>query len=110
MAQRGLGPGLGLGGLFFLASARMALPASIATTFGVMIAAAGAGAPLALLLLAIPVAFIALSFHRLCAARPDAGSTYAWSRIVFGRTAGAFSAWIVVLSYFFGAVAAVVPA
>jgi amino acid transporter len=101
---------LGLGDLSILASASMAPAYSIATTFGIMIAAAGAGAPLALLFLSIPVAFIALAFHRLCAVRPDAGSTYAWSRIVFGRTAGAFSAWIVVLSYFFGAVAAVVPA
>jgi amino acid transporter len=110
VTQRGLARVLGLGDLSILASASMAPAYSIATTFGVMIAAAGAGAPLALLLLAVPVAFIALSFHRLCAVRPDAGSTYAWSRIVFGRTAGAFSAWIVVLSYFFGAVAAVVPA
>jgi amino acid transporter len=88
----------------------MAPAYSIAVTFGLMVAAAGAGAPLSLIALTIPILFIAIAFHRLCEEHPDAGSTYAWSRLAFGSTMGAFGAWIVVLSYFFAAVAAVVPA
>jgi amino acid transporter len=101
---------LGLADLSILASASMAPAYSIAVTFGLMAAAAGSGAPLSLLALTVPIAFIAIAFHRLCEEHPDAGSTYAWSRLAFGPGVGAFGAWIVVLSYFFAAVAAVVPA
>jgi amino acid transporter len=62
---------LGLGDLSVLSSARMAPAYSIAATFGLMVAAAGFGAPLGLVVLAIPAVFIALAFH------PEAGSTYA---------------------------------
>ncbi len=88
----------------------MAPAYSIASTFGLMVAAAGPGAVLSLVVLTIPIVFIAVAFHRLCEDRSDAGSTYAWSRLAFGYRPGAFAAWIVVLSYFFAAVAAVVPA
>lgn len=88
----------------------MAPAYSIAATFGLMVAAAGSGAILSLIVLTIPITFIAIAFHRLCEDRADAGSTYAWSRLAFGPRLGAFAAWIVVLSYFFAAVAAVVPA
>jgi amino acid transporter len=88
----------------------MAPAYSIAVTFGLMVAAAGTGAPLSLIALTIPIIFIAIAFHRLCEEHPDAGSTYAWARLAFGPGVGAFGAWIVVLSYFFAAVAAVVPA
>lgn len=88
----------------------MAPAYSIAVTFGLMVTAAGTGAPLSLVALTIPIIFIAIAFHRLCEEHPDAGSTYAWSRLAFGPGVGAFGAWVVVLSYFFAAVAAVVPA
>lgn len=101
---------LGLADLSILASASMAPAYSIAVTFGFMVAAAGTGAPLSLVVLTIPIVFIAIAFHRLCEEHPDAGSTYAWSRLAFGPGVGAFAAWVVVLSYFFAAVAAVVPA
>ena len=101
---------LGLSDLSILSSASMAPAYSIASTFGLMVAASGSGAILSLVVLTIPIVFIAIAFHRLCEDRADAGSTYAWSRVAFGYKAGAFAAWIVVLSYFFAAVAAVVPA
>jgi len=88
----------------------MAPAYSIASTFGLMVAASGSGAILSLVALTIPIVFIAIAFHRLCEDQADAGSTYAWSRVAFGYKPGAFAAWIVVLSYFFAAVAAVVPA
>src|SRR5260370_39197166 len=86
----------------------MAPAYSIAVTFGLMVAAAGAGSPLSLVALTIPIIFIAIAFHRLCEEHPDARSTYAWSRLAFRPVVGAFGAWIVPLSYFFAAVAAVV--
>lgn len=101
---------LGLSDLSILSSASMAPAYSIASTFGLMVAAAGQRAILSLIALTIPIVFIAIAFHRLCEDTSDAGSTYAWSRIAFGYKPGAFAAWIVVLSYFFAAVAAVVPA
>ena len=88
----------------------MAPAYSIASTFGLMVAAAGSRAILSLVVLTVPIVFIAIAFHRLCEDRADAGSTYAWSKVAFGYKPGAFAAWIVVLSYFFAAVAAVVPA
>jgi amino acid transporter len=88
----------------------MAPAYSIASTFGLMVAVAGSGAILSLIVLTVPIVFIAIAFHRLCEDQADAGSTYAWSRLAFGYKPGAFAAWIVVLSYFFAAVAAVVPA
>lgn len=88
----------------------MAPAYSIAATFGLMVAAAGAGAPLALVVLTIPVIFVAIAFHRMCEEHPDAGSTYAWARLAFGNRTGAFSGWIVTLSYFAAAMATVVPA
>ncbi|MBV8366851.1 MAG: APC family permease [Candidatus Eremiobacteraeota bacterium] len=96
--------------LSVLSSASMAPAYSIAATFGLMIAAAGAGAPLALVLLTIPVMFIAIAFHRMCEEHPDAGSTYAWARLAFGQRTGGFSGWIVMLSYFGAAMATIVPA
>ena len=108
--RRSLARVLGLADLSILASASMAPAYSIAVTFGLMVAAAGNGAPLSLVALTIPIIFIGIAFHRLCEEHPDAGSTYAWSRLAFGPGVGAFGAWIVVLSYFFAAVAAVVPA
>lgn len=101
---------LGLGDLSVLSSASMAPAYSIAATFGLMVAAAGFGAPLALVVLAVPAAFIAIAFHRLCEEHPEAGSTYAWSRIAFGARFALFAGWIVVLSYFVASVASVVPA
>ncbi len=101
---------LGLGDLSVLSSASMAPAYSIAATFGLMVAAAGFGAPLGLVVLAIPAVFIALAFHRLCEEHPEAGSTYAWSRIAFGARFALFAGWIVVLSYFVASVASVVPA
>ncbi len=101
---------LGLSDLSILSSASMAPAYSIASTFGLMVAVAGSGAVLSLVILTVPIVFIAIAFHRLCEERADAGSTYAWSRLAFGHRPGAFAAWIVVLSYFFAAVAAVVPA
>lgn len=110
MKRTGLSRVLGLSDLSILSSASMAPAYSIASTFGLMIAVAGSGAILSLIVLTIPITFIAIAFMRLCEDRSDAGSTYAWSRIAFGERPGAFAAWIVVLSYFFAAVAAVVPA
>ncbi|HXM19484.1 MAG TPA: APC family permease [Candidatus Tumulicola sp.] len=101
---------LGLGDLSVLSSASMAPAYSIAATFGLMVAASGFGAPLALVVLAIPAAFIAIAFHRLCEEQPEAGSTYAWTRIAFGARFALFAGWIVVLSYFVASVASVVPA
>lgn len=101
---------LGLADLSVLSSASMAPAYSIASTFGLMVAVSGAGAPLALVILTIPILFISLAFHKLCVEYPNAGSSYAWSRLAFGRWFGAFGAWIVLASYFTAGVAAVVPA
>ena len=88
----------------------MAPAYSLAATYGLMVAAAGPGAPLALVALTVPVIFVAIAFHRMCEEHPVAGSTYSWARLVFGDRVGAFSGWIVMLSYFVAAVAAAVPA
>ena len=106
----GLARVLSLADLSVLSSASMAPSYSIAATFGLMVAAAGGAALLALVVLTIAVACIAVAFYRLCEEQPIAGSTYSWSRAAFGEKAGAFAAWIVLFSYFAAAAAAVVPA
>jgi amino acid transporter len=101
---------LGLFDVTILAGASMGPAYSLASTMGPMIAAAGAEAPLALALLSAIMLCVAIGFARLSRVRPNAGSSYAWIRQAFGHRAGAYAAWVLVLSNFFATMATAVPA
>jgi len=93
-----------------LAGASMGPAYSLASTMGPMIAADGAKAPIALALLSAVMLCIAIAFSRLSRVRPNAGSSYAWIAQAFGPHAGAYAAWLLVLSNYFATMATALPA
>lgn len=101
---------LGLLDLAILGGASMGPAFSLATTMGPMIAAAGAFAPAALLLLTVVMGATAVAFARLVRVLPNAGSSYAWIRHAFGHGVGAYGAWLLLLANFFAVLATALPA
>jgi amino acid transporter len=101
---------LSLVDLSVLASSSMAPAYSLAAVMGLVVASAATGAPLAVIVSTIPVAFIAIGFMRLSMAKPAAGGAYTWSRIAFGDRVGWFTAMLVIIAYYFGTMACVFPA
>ena len=93
-----------------LASASMGPAYSLASTMGPVVAAAGAFAPLALTSLSAIMLCIAVSFAMLSRVAPNAGSSYSWIRMEFGKWVGAYGAWLLILSNFFATMAIAVPA
>lgn len=101
---------LSLVDLSVLASSSMAPAYSLAAVMGLVVAAAATGAPLALIVSTIPIAFIAIGFMHLSMAKPAAGGAYTWSRIAFGDRIGWFTAMLLVVAYYFGTMASAFPA
>ena len=93
-----------------LSGASMGPAYSLASTMGLMIAVDGKQAPLALVFLSAIMLCVAVGFARLSRAHPDAGSSYAWIGRAFGNGAGAYAAWILILSNFFATLATALPA
>jgi amino acid transporter len=93
-----------------LASASMGPAYSLAATMGPIVVAAGLRAPLALLSLSAIMLCIAISFAYLSRVAPNAGSSYSWIRMAFGTHAGAYGAWLLLLSNFFATMAIAIPA
>lgn len=93
-----------------LASASMGPAYSLASTMGPMIAATGANAPYALIVLSAVMVSIAFGFSALSRVSPNAGSSYAWIRESFGARVGAYGAWLLLLSNVFATLAIAVPA
>ena len=83
---------------------------SLASTMGPIVAAAGAFAPLSLLSVSAIMLCIAVGFAQLTRIAPNAGSSYSWIRMAFGARAGAYGAWLLLLSNFFATMATAVPA
>ncbi len=77
---------------------------------GPMVAAAGFAAPGALVVLSAIMLCIAIAFSYLSRIAPNAGSSYSWIRMAFGNRAGAYGAWLLLLSNFFATMAIAVPA
>jgi amino acid transporter len=96
--------------LSVLASASMGPAYSLASTMGPVVASAGTAAPLALVALSAIMLCTALAFASLSRVAPNAGSSYSWIRMAFGANAGAYGAWLLILSNFFATMAIAVPA
>ena len=101
---------LGLFDIAILAAASMGPAYSLAATMGPMVAAAGDHATLALGLLAAIMLCIAIAFARLSARWPNAGSSFTWIGAAFGPFAGAYGAWLLLLSNYFATMATALPA
>jgi len=93
-----------------LSSASMAPAYSLASTMGPMIVAAGTFAPLSLLSVSAIMLCIAIGYAQLSRIAPNAGSSYSWIRMAFGAYAGAYGAWLLILSNVFATLATAVPA
>ncbi|MBV8689877.1 MAG: APC family permease [Candidatus Eremiobacteraeota bacterium] len=93
-----------------LSSASMGPAYSLASTMGPMVVAAGFFAPTALLVLVGIMLCIAVGFSRLSLHAPNAGSSYSWIEMAFGRGVGAYGAWLLLLSNFFATMACSIPA
>ncbi|HEX5276011.1 MAG TPA: APC family permease [Candidatus Rubrimentiphilum sp.] len=93
-----------------LSSASMAPAYSLASTMGPMIVAAGTFAPLSLLSVSAIMLCIAIGYAQLSRVAPNAGSSYSWIRLAFGAYAGAYGAWLLILSNVFATLATAVPA
>jgi amino acid transporter len=100
---------LNLGDLLVLSSTSMAPAYSIAAVMGLVVATSGTGAPFALLVSTIPIAFIAVGFMRLTSKLPSAGAVYTWSRAAFGDRGSYFTAMMLVIAYYFGSLASAFP-
>jgi amino acid transporter len=96
--------------LSVLASASMGPAYSLASTMGPVVASTGNAAPLALVSLSSIMLCVAVAFASLSRIAPNAGSSYAWIRMAFGANAGAYGAWLLILSNFFATMAIAVPA
>jgi amino acid transporter len=101
---------LGLFDLAVLASAAMGPAYSLAVTLGPMVAAAGSLTPLSLVLLAAIMLCVAVTFSRMSAAIPSAGSSFTWIGAAFGGRAGTYGAWLLLLSNFFATMTTALPA
>ena len=92
-----------------LSSAAMGPAYSLAATMGPMVAAAGAATPYALASLTAIMLCIAVSFSMLSRSRPMPDRHIRGSD-GFGNSAGAYGAWLLILSNFFATLAIAVPA
>ncbi|MGH7736704.1 MAG: APC family permease [Candidatus Tyrphobacter sp.] len=92
-----------------LSSASMGPAYSLAATTGPLVAAAGFAAPAAVAAMALIMLCIAIAYAMLSRVSPNAGSAYSWVRESFGSHAGAYAAWLLLLSNFFATLATAVP-
>lgn len=88
----------------------MAPAYSLASTMGLMVAAAGAFAPVSLLAVCAIMLCIAIGYAQLSKVAPSAGSSYSWIRMAFGHYFGAYGGWLLILSNVFATMATAVPA
>ena len=93
-----------------MSSASMGPAYSLASTMGPMVAIAGLGAPISLVLVTLFMGCIAWTYSALSARYPAAGSVYSWVYQAFGRNAGAFIAWILIIANVFAVLATAIPA
>lgn len=66
---------------------------SLAATLGFIVMAAGAQAPVALIVAFIPMCLTALAYRELNTAVPDAGTAFTWATKAFGPRTGWFAGW-----------------
>lgn len=94
--KRALGlPSLVLFGLVYM------VPLTVFTTYGIVTETSGGRLPLAYIVTLIAMVFTALSYARMAAAIPVAGSAYTYTQRTFGAPAGFLAGWSLMLDYLF---------
>ena len=94
--KRALGlPSLVLFGLVYM------VPLTVFTTYGIVTETTGGRLPLAYVVTLITMVFTALSYARMSAAIPVAGSAYTYTQRTFGAPVGFLAGWSLLLDYLF---------
>lgn len=94
--KRALGlPSLVLFGLVYM------VPLTVFTTYGIVTETSGGRLPLAYVVTLIAMVFTALSYARMAAAIPVAGSAYTYTQRTFGAPTGFLAGWSLMLDYLF---------
>jgi putrescine importer len=94
--KRALGlPSLVLFGLVYM------VPLTVFTTYGIVTETSGGRLPLAYVVTLIAMIFTALSYARMSAAIPVAGSAYTYTQRTFGAPVGFLAGWSLLLDYLF---------
>ncbi|MBI5340647.1 amino acid/polyamine/organocation transporter (APC superfamily) [Mycobacterium sp. BK558] len=94
--KRALGlPSLVLFGLVYM------VPLTVFTTYGIVTETSGGRLPLAYIVTLITMVFTALSYARMSAAIPVAGSAYTYTQRTFGAPVGFLAGWSLLLDYLF---------
>ncbi|BBX72031.1 APC family permease [Mycolicibacterium psychrotolerans] len=94
--KRALGlPSLVLFGLVYM------VPLTVFTTYGIVTETSGGRLPLSYVVTTIAMVFTALSYARMAAAIPVAGSAYTYTQRTFGAPVGFLAGWSLLLDYLF---------
>lgn len=94
--KRALGlPSLVLFGLVYM------VPLTVFTTYGIVTETSGGRLPLAYVVTLVTMVFTALSYARMSAAIPVAGSAYTYTQRTFGAPVGFLAGWSLLLDYLF---------
>ena len=94
--KRALGlPSLVLFGLVYM------VPLTVFTTYGIVTEISGGRLALAYIFTLIAMTFTALSYARMAAAIPVAGSAYTYTQRTFGAPTGFLAGWSLLLDYLF---------
>ncbi len=94
--KRALGlPSLVLFGLVYM------VPLTVFTTYGIVTETTGGRLPVAYVVTLIAMVFTALSYARMAAAIPVAGSAYTYTQRTFGAPTGFLAGWSLLLDYLF---------
>ncbi|BBZ33044.1 APC family permease [Mycolicibacterium confluentis] len=94
--KRALGvPSLVLFGLVYM------VPLTVFTTYGIVTETSGGRLPLAYIVTLVAMVFTALSYARMSAAFPVAGSAYTYTQKTFGAPTGFLAGWSLLLDYLF---------
>ena len=96
----GLAPRLGLRGVVLFGLAYMT-PLIVLGTFGIVAESTGGAVPTAYLLALVAMLFTAVSYGRMAARFPVAGSAYTYVRRAIDSRVGFLVGWAVLLDYFF---------
>ena len=77
------------------------VPLTVFTTYGIVTQTSGGRLPVAYMVTLTAMVFTALSYARMAAAYPVAGSAYTYTQRTFGAPIGFLAGWSLLLDYLF---------
>ena len=101
---------IGLGDAIVLGLSSSGPAQTLAVSLASLVAAAGYGAPVPILLCLVPMLGIAFAYQRLNRWDQSSGTTYTWVARVFNPYLGFLSGWMILLYYTLGTTTLTIPA